>query len=78
MHIMLSNYENMRLPREGQRDQDLTKNYRNSLLCGFKKPGSKNLQYFFPPSTNLHLSKISPSISKDNLKILFSSNSGIV
>nr|KAF6374338.1 hypothetical protein mPipKuh1_009557 [Pipistrellus kuhlii] len=78
VHIMLSQHENVQLPREGQRDQGLAQDYGNSFLGRFKRPGSKKFQSFFLPSTNLHLSKISLSISEDNLKILFSSNSGIV
>uniref|UniRef100_A0A9L0JRZ3 RRM domain-containing protein n=1 Tax=Equus asinus TaxID=9793 RepID=A0A9L0JRZ3_EQUAS len=49
-----------------------------SPLHRLKKPGSKNFQNIFPPSATLHLSNIPPSMSEDDLKILFSSNGGIV
>ncbi|KAG8126821.1 hypothetical protein E2320_022081 [Naja naja] len=64
--------------REGQEDQGLTKDYGNSPLHRFKKPGSKNFQNIFPPSATLHLSNIPPSIIEDDLKLLFSSNGGMV
>uniref|UniRef100_A0A8C2S6T2 Polypyrimidine tract-binding protein 1 n=1 Tax=Capra hircus TaxID=9925 RepID=A0A8C2S6T2_CAPHI len=78
VRITLSKHQSVQLPREGQEDQGLTKDYGNSPLHRFKKPGSKNFQNIFPPSATLHLSNIPPSISEDDLKILFSSNGGIV
>ncbi|XP_045347083.1 polypyrimidine tract-binding protein 1 isoform X2 [Leopardus geoffroyi] len=78
VRITLSKHQNVQLPREGQEDQGLTKDYGNSPLHRFKKPGSKNFQNIFPPSATLHLSNIPPSVSEDDLKILFSSNGGIV
>ncbi|XP_020936977.1 polypyrimidine tract-binding protein 1 isoform X2 [Sus scrofa] len=78
VRITLSKHQNVQLPREGQEDQGLTKDYGNSPLHRFKKPGSKNFQNIFPPSATLHLSNIPPSISEEDLKILFSSNGGIV
>ncbi|CAK7313142.1 Polypyrimidine tract-binding protein 1 [Vulpes lagopus] len=78
VRITLSKRQNVQLPREGQEDQGLTKDYGNSSLHRFKKPGSKNFQNIFPPSATLHLSNIPPSVSEDDLKILFSSNGGIV
>ncbi|XP_007952733.1 polypyrimidine tract-binding protein 1 [Orycteropus afer afer] len=78
VRITLSKHQNVQLPREGQEDQGLTKDYGNSPLHRFKKPGSKNFQNIFPPSATLHLSNIPPSVSEDDLKILFSSNGGMV
>ncbi|XP_053514405.1 polypyrimidine tract-binding protein 1 isoform X1 [Artibeus jamaicensis] len=78
VRITLSKHQNVQLPREGQEDQGLTKDYGNSPLHRFKKPGSKNFQNIFPPSATLHLSNIPPSVSEDDLKILFSSNGGVV
>ncbi|XP_069915584.1 polypyrimidine tract-binding protein 1 isoform X2 [Oryctolagus cuniculus] len=78
IRITLSKHQNVQLPREGQEDQGLTKDYGNSPLHRFKKPGSKNFQNIFPPSATLHLSNIPPSVSEDDLKILFSSNGGVV
>uniref|UniRef100_A0A2K5CCM4 Heterogeneous nuclear ribonucleoprotein I n=1 Tax=Aotus nancymaae TaxID=37293 RepID=A0A2K5CCM4_AOTNA len=78
IRITLSKHQNVQLPCEGQEDQGLTKDYGNSPLHCFKKPGSKNFQNIFPPSATLHLSNILPSVSEEDLKVLFSSNGGIV
>lgn len=58
VRITLSKHQSVQLPREGQEDQGLTKDYGNSPLHRFKKPGSKNFQNIFPPSATLHLSNI--------------------
>ncbi|XP_066460528.1 polypyrimidine tract-binding protein 3 isoform X1 [Eleutherodactylus coqui] len=73
LRITLSKHQSVQLPREGHEDQGLTKDYTNSPLHRFKKPGSKNFQNIFPPSATLHLSNIPPSISDDDLKRLFAS-----
>uniref|UniRef100_A0A8C2TIQ8 Polypyrimidine tract-binding protein 1 n=1 Tax=Coturnix japonica TaxID=93934 RepID=A0A8C2TIQ8_COTJA len=78
IRITLSKHQTVQLPREGQEDQGLTKDYGNSPLHRFKKPGSKNFQNIFPPSATLHLSNIPPSIAEEDLKMLFSSNGGMV
>ena len=67
----LSKHQNIQLPREGEEDNGLTKDYSNSPLHRFKNPGSKNFQNIFPPSATLHLSNIPPSVSFDDLKSLF-------
>ncbi|XP_053158589.1 polypyrimidine tract-binding protein 3 isoform X3 [Hemicordylus capensis] len=71
LRVTLSKHQTVQLPREGQEDQGLTKDYSNSPLHRFKKPGSKNFQNIFPPSATLHLSNIPPSITVDDLKNLF-------
>lgn len=58
IRIALSKHQMVQLPREGQEDQGLTKDYGSSPLHRFKKPGSKNFQNIFPPSATLHLSNI--------------------
>ncbi|GAB1295308.1 Polypyrimidine tract-binding protein 1 [Apodemus speciosus] len=78
VRITLSKHQSVQLPREGQEDQGLTKDYGSSPLHRFKKPGSKNFQNIFPPSATLHLSNIPPSVSEEDLKSLFSSNGGVV
>uniref|UniRef100_A0A2K6JQV3 RRM domain-containing protein n=1 Tax=Rhinopithecus bieti TaxID=61621 RepID=A0A2K6JQV3_RHIBE len=65
IRITLSKHQNVQLPREGQENQGLTKDYGNSPLHLFNKPGSKNFQNIFPPSA-------------EDLKVLFSSNGGVV
>ncbi|KAE8277675.1 Polypyrimidine tract-binding protein 1 [Larimichthys crocea] len=57
LRITLSKHTSVQLPREGHEDQGLTKDYSNSPLHRFKKPGSKNYSNIFPPAT-LHLSNI--------------------
>ncbi|NXU91752.1 PTBP1 protein, partial [Xiphorhynchus elegans] len=78
IRITLSKHQTVQLPREGQEDQTLTKDFGHSPLHRFKKPGSKNFQNIFPPSATLHLSNIPPSITEEDLKMLFSSNGGTV
>ncbi|XP_069734207.1 polypyrimidine tract-binding protein 1 isoform X1 [Phaenicophaeus curvirostris] len=78
IRITLSKHNIVQLPRMGQEERGLTKDYGNSPLHRFKKPGSKNFQNIYPPSATLHLSNIPPSITEEDLKMLFSSNGGIV
>nr|XP_013798886.1 PREDICTED: polypyrimidine tract-binding protein 3 isoform X4 [Apteryx mantelli mantelli] len=78
LRATLSKYQTVQLPREGQEDQGLTKDYSNSPLHRFKKPGSKNFQNIFPPSATLHLSNIPPSVTVDDLKNLFAGTGSTV
>ncbi|NXO08634.1 PTBP3 protein, partial [Oriolus oriolus] len=78
MHATLSKYQTIQLPREGQEDKGLTKDYSNSPLHRFKNPCSKNFQNIFPPSATLHLSNIPPSVTVDDLKNLFTSKGSTV
>ncbi|KAJ8357170.1 hypothetical protein SKAU_G00199640 [Synaphobranchus kaupii] len=50
IRVTLSKHQTVQLPREGLDDQGLTKDFTNSPLHRFKKPGSKNFQNIFPPS----------------------------
>uniref|UniRef100_A0A8B9L201 Polypyrimidine tract-binding protein 1 n=1 Tax=Astyanax mexicanus TaxID=7994 RepID=A0A8B9L201_ASTMX len=78
LRITLSKHTTVQLPREGHEDQGLTKDYSNSPLHRFKKPGSKNYSNIFPPSSTLHLSNIPPSVVEDDLKMLFSTSGALV
>ncbi|NXA41373.1 PTBP3 protein, partial [Eudromia elegans] len=78
LRATLSKHHTVQLPREGQEDQGLTKDYSNSPLHRFKKPGSKNFQNIFPPSATLHLSNIPPSVTVDDLKNLFAGTGSTV
>uniref|UniRef100_A0A3B3QYY7 Polypyrimidine tract binding protein 3 n=1 Tax=Paramormyrops kingsleyae TaxID=1676925 RepID=A0A3B3QYY7_9TELE len=71
IRVTISKHQTVQLPREGQEDQGLTKDFSSSPLHRFKKPGSKNFQNIFPPSATLHLSNIPPSVTDDILKDLF-------
>ncbi|XP_078074939.1 polypyrimidine tract-binding protein 2 isoform X4 [Mustelus asterias] len=78
IRVTLSKHQTVQLPREGLDDQGLTKDFTNSPLHRFKKPGSKNFQNIFPPSATLHLSNIPPLTTEENLKILFTNTGGKV
>ncbi|XP_036409699.1 polypyrimidine tract-binding protein 1-like isoform X1 [Megalops cyprinoides] len=78
IRVTLSKHTTVQLPREGHEDQGLTKDFSNSPLHRFKKPGSKNYQNIFPPSATLHLSNIPPSVVEDDLKSLFGSSGAMV
>uniref|UniRef100_A0A3B4YW03 Polypyrimidine tract binding protein 1a n=1 Tax=Seriola lalandi dorsalis TaxID=1841481 RepID=A0A3B4YW03_SERLL len=78
MRVTLSKHTTVQLPREGHEDQGLTKDYSNSPLHRFKKPGSKNYSNIFPPSATLHLSNIPPSVMEDDLRRLFASSGATV
>lgn len=67
LRATLSKHTTVQLPREGHEDQGLTKDYSNSPLHRFKKPGSKNYSNIFPPSSTLHLSNI-PWVHKTNIR----------
>uniref|UniRef100_A0A2K5CAP1 Polypyrimidine tract-binding protein 1 n=1 Tax=Aotus nancymaae TaxID=37293 RepID=A0A2K5CAP1_AOTNA len=73
IRITLSKHQNVQLPCEGQEDQGLTKDYGNSPTAA-----SRKLPEHIPPSATLHLSNILPSVSEEDLKVLFSSNGGVV
>ncbi|XP_058471125.1 polypyrimidine tract-binding protein 1a isoform X2 [Solea solea] len=78
MRATLSKHTTVQLPREGHEEQGLTKDYSNSPLHRFKKPGSKNYSNIFPPSATLHLSNIPPSVVEDDLRRLFGSSGATV
>ncbi|KAJ0011935.1 hypothetical protein NQD34_012910 [Periophthalmus magnuspinnatus] len=78
MRVTLSKHQTVALPREGLDDQLLTKDFSGSPLHRFKKPGSKNFQNIFPPSTTLHLSNVREGIGEDDLRLLFSNTGGTV
>ncbi|KAM6953636.1 polypyrimidine tract-binding protein 2-like isoform 2-T2 [Aplochiton taeniatus] len=78
IRVTLSKHQTVALPRDGLDDQGLTKDFTNSPLHRFKKPGSKNFQNIFPPSATLHLSNVPPDVSEDDLRLLFSNAGGTV
>uniref|UniRef100_A0A0K2TIC8 RRM domain-containing protein n=1 Tax=Lepeophtheirus salmonis TaxID=72036 RepID=A0A0K2TIC8_LEPSM len=69
--VMHSKHMTVQLPKDGQPDAGLTKDYTSSNLHRFKKPGSKNYQNIYPPSSTLHLSNIPSSIEEDQLRSAF-------
>ncbi|XP_075236008.1 polypyrimidine tract-binding protein 1 heph isoform X3 [Lycorma delicatula] len=74
MRVMTSKHQTVQLPKEGQPDAGLTKDYTTSTLHRFKKPGSKNYQNIYPPSQTLHLSNIPPNVTEEEMKEAFTEN----
>ncbi|XP_043504568.1 polypyrimidine tract-binding protein 3-like [Polistes fuscatus] len=72
--VVLSKHQTVQLPKEGQPDAGLTKDYTSSPLHRFKKPGSKNYQNIYPPSSTLHLSNIPATVTEEEIKDAFSKN----
>ncbi|KAL8625612.1 hypothetical protein ACOMHN_043887 [Nucella lapillus] len=71
IRVAQSRHSVVQMPKEGQTDGGLTKDYINSPLHRFKRPGSKNCQNIFPPSTVLHLSNIPASVTEDQIQTWF-------
>lgn len=74
IRVMLSKHQSVQMPKEGQPDAGLTKDYTQSPLHRFKKPGSKNYQNIYPPSSTLHLSNIPATVNEDDIKDAFAKN----
>lgn len=71
IRVMHSKHTTVQLPKDGQPDAGLTKDFANSGLHRFKKPGSKNYQNIYPPSATLHLSNIPSQVEEDDLRKAF-------
>ncbi|XP_059219035.1 polypyrimidine tract-binding protein 2 isoform X2 [Stomoxys calcitrans] len=74
IRVMASKHQTVQLPKEGQPDAGLTRDYSQNPLHRFKKPGSKNYQNIYPPSATLHLSNIPSSCTEEDIKEAFTSN----
>ncbi|BFZ16548.1 hypothetical protein BsWGS_19594 [Bradybaena similaris] len=72
IRVAQSKHQVVQMPKDGQSDAGLTKEYVNSPLHRFKRPGSKNCQNIFPPSQVLHLSNILAHVTEENLRTWFS------
>ncbi|XP_048757878.2 polypyrimidine tract-binding protein 1 isoform X5 [Ostrea edulis] len=72
IRVTQSKHTLVQMPKEGQPDAGLTKDFTTSPLHRFKRPGSKNCQNIFPPSTVLHLSNIPPNVEEDFITDAFS------
>ncbi|GFS25656.1 polypyrimidine tract-binding protein 2 [Elysia marginata] len=71
IRVAQSKHQVVQMPKEGQSDACLTKDFVNSPLHRFKRPGSKNCQNIFPPSQVLHLSNIPAHVTEENLTTWF-------
>ncbi|PVD22644.1 hypothetical protein C0Q70_15899 [Pomacea canaliculata] len=72
IRVAQSRHAVVQMPKEGQPDAGLTKDFVNSPLHRFKRPGSKNCQNIFPPSAVLHLSNIPASVTEEQIQSWFS------
>ncbi|CAO1427123.1 unnamed protein product [Diamesa hyperborea] len=75
IRVMASKHQAVQLPKEGQPDAGLTRDYSQNPLHRFKKPGSKNYQNIYPPSATLHLSNIPATVTEDEIKDAFTTHS---
>ena len=75
IRVTISKHGAVQMPKEGQPDAGLTKDFSNSPLHRFKKPDSKNYQNIYSPSATLHLSNIPASVQDDEIVEAFR-NSG--
>lgn len=71
VRVFPSKHSTVQMPKDGQPDSGLTKDFSSSPLHRFKKPGSKNFNNIFPPSQTLHLSNIPPSVQEQEIRDLF-------
>lgn len=71
IRVMPSKHTTVQLPKEGQPDAGLTRDYSNNNLHRFKKPGSKNYSNIYPPSSTLHLSNIPTTVEEADLRTAF-------
>jgi len=71
LNILISRHQQVQLPKDGLDVENLTKDYQNSPLHRFKKPGSKNFQNIFNPSSVLHLSNLPADVTEDDLREMF-------
>lgn len=71
IRVFPSKHLTVQMPKDGQPDSGLTKDFSNSPLHRFKKPGSKNFNNIFPPSQTLHLSNIPANVQEQELRDLF-------
>ncbi|XP_064607305.1 polypyrimidine tract-binding protein 3-like isoform X4 [Liolophura sinensis] len=72
IRVIQSKHSVVQMPKEGQpQDAGLTKDFSNSPLHRFKRPGSKNCQNIYPPSAVLHLSNIPASVTEEQIQEAF-------
>ncbi|KAL7667945.1 hypothetical protein ACOME3_008668 [Neoechinorhynchus agilis] len=71
MKISYSKHLNIQRVKDTD-NPELTKDFEDSSLHRFKKPGSKNYMNIFPPNPSLHLSNLSDEVTEEEIKTLFS------
>jgi polypyrimidine tract-binding protein 2 len=68
----------VQMPKDGQPDSGLTKDYTNSPLHRFKRPNSKNYNNIYAPSATLHLSNIPSTTTDQQLVELFAKHGSVL
>lgn len=71
LKVSLSKHNHIQMPKEGQSEGWLTKDYSNSPHQRFKNPNSKNASNVNPPSATLHISNLPSSATEEQLMGLF-------
>ncbi|CAL4094763.1 unnamed protein product [Meganyctiphanes norvegica] len=72
IRVNQSKHQSVQMPRDNDSEAArYTKDYSNSPLHRFKKPGSKNYQNIFPPGPVLHLSNLPTDIDSRELEEAF-------
>ena len=74
IHVMYSKYHNVQMPRDGQPDADLTRDYTSSPLHRFRYAPSDTYPNAHPPTCVLHLSNLPPSATDENITQEFQKN----
>lgn len=74
IRVNFSKHPSISLPRPGETEAHLTKDYTSSPLHRYKVVGSRNFQHICPPSTVLHLSNMSETVTEETLRNLFSNH----
>ncbi|KAH9499924.1 Polypyrimidine tract-binding protein 3 [Bulinus truncatus] len=69
LRVAPSKHQLIQMPKDGQSDAGLTKDFVNSPHHRFKRLGSKN--YIFPPTSVLHLYNVA-TLEEDDIRNLFS------
>jgi len=77
MRVSRSKHDTVNMPKSEDEGKELTKDYTNSPLHRFKKPGSKNFQNIFPPIKTLHLSNIPESVTEEEIRQMFTEHGEI-
>ncbi|XP_063933516.1 polypyrimidine tract-binding protein 3-like [Zophobas morio] len=74
LHLMLSRHKSVQLPKDSGGPVEgriLNKDFSDSNLHRFRKPGSRNFRNIVAPSATLHLSNIPDDVSEDRIKEIF-------
>lgn len=78
IRVSRSKHTTVNMPRNEDEERELTKDFSDSSLHRFKKPGSKNFQNIYPPIKTLHLSNIPEQTSEEELQDIFGSYGSVM